>query len=109
MGFPKSPLRVSPAPERGRVHVFAVGGRAYVSCPPDGPQHAALTDDAGRGVQGTLRDGAEVAIVAWRPASTGTRYKVRAQATGVEGWLGVAHLRTTADAPPPVAAADRPA
>ena len=48
-------------------------------------------------------DGAEVAILAWRPApGDATLYCVRVKESGVEGWLPVRSLRSTeiAAAPP---------
>ena len=51
--------------------------------------------------QHSLADGAEVEILAWRPpGARGTRYRVRAQQDGHEGWLAADALRQTAIAPP---------
>ena len=53
----------------------------------------------------SLGDGAEVEILAWRPlGARGTRYRVRAQEDGHEGWLAADALRQTA-----VAVANEPA
>jgi hypothetical protein len=95
MAFSRGPLRAS-APPRPRVAVFAVGRRVHVACAAGRSEGATLTaaDDQPLAI---LRDGAEVAIVGWRPGwSGGTRYGVRVTASGLEGWLGVGNLRGTA-------------
>jgi hypothetical protein len=75
--------------------VFAVGRRVFVACSGASLAGVTLTDDSGASAGGSLRDGAEVEIIAWRPlGSQGTRYRVRSS-RGVEGWLGVADLRST--------------
>ena len=95
----------APASSRKRTSVFAVGRRVYVACSRDLAPQVALKDDAGvvtRG-GGSLRDGAEVEILAWRPRGFGeTRYRVRSTDTGLEGWLAGDNLRATlvAVAPP---------
>ena len=84
------------APARGRspAVVFAVGRRVFITCTAPSPARVSLTDDLGATVCGSLRDGAEVEIVAWRPlGSQGTRYLVRSSSKGIEGWLGAADLR----------------
>jgi hypothetical protein len=107
MAFPRAPLR---APARARVHasVFAVGRLVYVACLGGGSARVTLTDDAGTTPLATLGDGTEVAILAWRPGSSGAaRYRVRATASSLEGWLPVGNLRSTPTAvasPPPPAA-----
>jgi hypothetical protein len=94
MAFPRGPLR-APAPARIRVAVFAVGRRVYVACAGERSARVMLTD-ADKKPLGTLCDGAEVAILAWRPAWGGTtRYRVRATGSGLEGWLPVGNLRGT--------------
>ena len=51
----------------------------------------------------SLGDGTEVAILAWRPGwAGGTRYRVRATDSGLEGWLPVGNLRSTVAAVPSV-------
>ena len=75
------------------------------ACSRDLAPQVALKDDAGvvtRG-GGSLRDGTEVEILAWRPRGFGeTRYRVRSTSTGLEGWLAGDNLRATlvAVAPP---------
>ena len=81
--------------------VLAVGQRAFVHHPSDGPYPVAMTDDQGLPAAGALRDGDEVEILAWRPrGSTGTRYRVR-HADGAHGWLAANELRRTAVRPAP--------
>ena len=94
MAFPRGPLR-APAPPRVRVSVFAVGRRVYVAC--EGDRSAPVTlMDANKKPLATLRDGTEVAILAWRPGWGGaTRYRVRATDSHLEGWLPVGNLRGT--------------
>jgi hypothetical protein len=109
MAFPRGPLR-APAPPRVRVSVFAVGRRVYVACEGDRSAPATLMD-ANKKPLATLRDGTEVAILAWRPGWGGTtRYRVRATDSHLEGWLPVGNLRGTeavtlsaATVPPPSA------
>jgi hypothetical protein len=99
MPFPRGPLR-APAIPRIRVPVFAVGQRIYVACGGYPWTPATLTDDAGKRPLASLGDGTEVAILGWRPGwGGGTRYRVRATDSGLEGWLPVGNLRATAAAP----------
>jgi hypothetical protein len=103
MMFNRGPFR--PPTPRVRVAVFAIGQRAFITGAGDRPLHATLTDDAGHTPVGDIRDGAEVAILAWRPApGDATRYCVRVMDSGVEGWLPVRNLRNkqvaTVPAPP---------
>ena len=92
--FNRGPFR--PPTPRVRVAVFAIGQRAYITGAGEGPQYATLTDDAGHTPVGSIGDGTQVAIVAWRPASgDATRYCVRVMDSGVEGWLPVRNLRST--------------
>lgn len=79
----------------GGAFVLAVGRRVYVARSEEGPRAVALTDDAGANALGTLRDGHEVEILAWRPLGSGTRYRVRSMRNGLEGWVGVGNLRRT--------------
>jgi hypothetical protein len=52
--------------------------------------------DADKKPLGTVYDGAEVAILAWRPDWYGTTwYRVRTTAAGLVGWLPVGNLRVT--------------
>jgi len=106
MGFPRRPLR-APAPVRIDASVFAVGRHVYVACTRGGSTRVTLTDDAGKMALATLSDGTEVTILAWRPGWAGsTLYRVRATATGLEGWLPVGNLRSTEAA---ISAAPTPA
>ena len=94
MAFPWRPRR-APTAVRPiiRVPVFAVGADVYVACAGD---RATLTDDAGRKPLASLGDGAQVAILGWRPGVAGTaRYRVRATDSGLDGWLPVGNLRLT--------------
>ena len=85
-GFrPRLPVRV-------RASVFAVGRRVRVACPGDHGGRVAFTDDAGADALNSVADGTEVEILAWRPRSSGTRYRVRAT-NGLEGWLEAGSLR----------------
>ena len=106
MRFTRSPLGASSS-ARPRAAVFAVGRRIYVACPNGSSSCVTLTDDLGTVPVGSLVDGSEVTIVAWRPGVAGkTRYRVRATDTGIEGWVAVGELRSTkiAIAPAPAAA-----
>ena len=94
MASPWRPRR-APAPVPIRVPVFAVGADAYVACAGDRAT-ATLTDDAGKKDLASLGDGAQVAILGWRPGWSGAaRYRVRATESGLEGWLPVGNLRLT--------------
>jgi hypothetical protein len=107
MGFPRGPLR-RPAPPRAHVAVFAVGQRVYVACADAPSARATLTDEADKKPLASLGDGTAVAILAWRPGwSGGTRYRVRATDSDLEGWLPVGSLRSTKVAVTP--APDAPA
>jgi hypothetical protein len=89
----RSPASAGPR-ARSTSSVFAVGRRAFIACAAEQLTGVILTDDSGATALGTLRDGVEVEIVAWRPlGSRGTRYLVRSSRDGIEGWLGVADLR----------------
>src|SRR2546427_8169567 len=115
MAFPRGPHR-APAPVRIRAAVFAVGRRVYVACAGDRSARVVLTDDAGKSPLASLEDGTEVAILAWRPGwAATTQYRVRATASGLEGWLPVGNLRSTeatissaSTAPPPPAGRPAP-
>ena len=105
MASPWRPRR-APAPVPIRVPVFAVGRDVYVACAGDRSARATLTDDAGKKPLASLGDGAQVAILGWRPGWAGAaRYRVRATDSGLEGWLPVGNLRLTevAIAPAPTA------
>jgi hypothetical protein len=114
MGSFQSWFRAAPL-ARTQASVFAVGRRVYVACAGDRLAHVALTDDAGADARTLLADGTEVEILAWRPrGSHGTRNRVRSTRNGLEGWLAVDNLRSTAFAvsapiePPPAATGSAP-
>ena len=110
MPFSRAPVR-APARPHVRVAVFAVGGRAYTVGANGSAAHVTLTDDNERPLA-SLKEGAEVMILAWRPGWKGTtRYCVRMMDSGLEGWLPASELRRTKDAisslpagPPPTGA-----
>jgi len=80
--------------------VLAVGQRVFINPPGDMSRLVSLTDERGVPAAGALRDGAEVEIIAWRPrGSTGTRYRVRNNSDGSDGWLAADELRATAIRP----------
>ncbi len=81
--------------------VLAVGRHVFVNRSLDASP-VLFTDEHGNySATVGLRDGAEVEVLAWRPrGSAGTRYRVRNQADGADGWLGADELRTTAIRPP---------
>ena len=103
MAFSRGP--VGPGPVQVRVPVFAVGRRVYVACEGNRSGRVTLTDDTGTTPLTSLPDGAEVAILAWRPGRGGaTMYHVRVTDSGLEGWLPVGNLRgpLSQAVPPPV-------
>jgi hypothetical protein len=113
MAFPGGYFRSAASGSvRGRnAVVFPIGRRVFVACTASPVTRVTLTDDSGEMARGTLRDGVEVEIVAWRPhGPKGTRYLVRAASKGLEGWLGAAEVRgsktrpAAAPAPPGKAA-----
>jgi hypothetical protein len=74
--------------------VFAVGQRVCVQLADSRLPRVPLGDEAGTRVVGSLANGAQVEILAWRPReSLGVRYQVRATDNGLHGWLGVTSLR----------------
>jgi|RhiMetdeSRZDD1v2_1073273.scaffolds.fasta_scaffold609407_3 hypothetical protein len=108
MPFSRAPVR-APARPHVRVAVFAVGGRAYTVNAGGRSAHVTLTDDNERPLA-SLKEGAEVLILAWRPGWKGTtRYCVRMMDSGLEGWLPASELRRTKDAIPSLPAATLPA
>ena len=78
--------------------VLAVGRHVFVNGSLDPSRSVVFTDQYGKcPTTVRLQDGAEVEVLAWRPrGSAGTRYRVRNQANGADGWLGADDLRTTA-------------
>ena len=73
----------------------------FVNGSLDPSRPVVFTDEYGKCPStGRLPDGAEVEVLGWRPGgSAGTRYRVRNQADGADGWLGADELRTTAIRP----------
>jgi hypothetical protein len=95
--MPSFPRAAAPLPKTRPSTILSVGRRAYVNC----RGRVALAFDDGRNSPNSLADGAEVEILAWRPlGNRGTRYRVRAQQDGHEGWLAAEALRQTAVAVP---------
>jgi hypothetical protein len=91
--MPLIPRASAPLQKNRPATILSVGRRAYVNC----RGRVALSEDDGRTSQNSLADGAEVEILAWRPlGARGTRYRVRAQQEGHEGWLAADALRQTA-------------
>ena len=82
--------------------VLAVGRHVFVHGSLDPSRPVLFTDEHGTCPTSVRRqDGAEVEVLAWRPrGSAGTRYRVRDQADGADGWLMADELRTTAIRPP---------
>jgi len=106
MAVPQRPFFPQP-PGRSRSAgaVLAVGRRVLVSCPSGATGRATLTDAKGTTPLATLPHGAEVEILGWQPRGAGgTRYSIRSNESGVEGWVGGESLRAPAPPPPPVTA-----
>jgi hypothetical protein len=82
--------------------VWAVGRHVFVHCPDRVPREVRLTAaEDGESPAGSLVDGSEVEVLAWRPrGAAGTRYRVRGR-SGLVGWLSTGELRATPFAPPP--------
>jgi hypothetical protein len=77
--------------------VFCVGHRVFVHWPAQSTKGVPAFDREGSPKQNDLRDGQEVEILSWQPASRiGTLYEVRRSCDGAEWWLGNTHLRATA-------------
>ena len=80
-------------PARASTPVLSVGRRVVVRSPRDDGR-VALTDALGTADVGSLPDGAEVEILAWRPRGPGgARYQVQSTRDGLEGWVSADHLR----------------
>jgi hypothetical protein len=79
--------------------VFCVGHRAFVHWPVQSTKGVPAFDRQGSPKENDLRDGQEVEILSWQPASRiGTLYEVRRSCDGAEWWLGNTQLRATAAA-----------
>src|SRR2546430_16726692 len=99
----------SARPARSSTPVLSVGRRVFVNCPRD-EGSVSLTDALGKGGAGSLPDGAEVEILAWRPRGPGgARYQVQSTRDRVEGWLSADHLRALAAGVPSAFSASGPA
>ncbi len=92
--YRKRPVR----PSAKAPVVLAVGRHVFVNGSLDPSRPVLFTDEYGKcPTTVRLQDGAEVEVLAWRPrGSAGTRYRVRTQADGADGWLGADELRATA-------------
>ena len=91
MGFFPNSYRAR-LPLRAGGPIFAVGRRVNVGSPAGRPARLTSTDDGAGDALTTLVDGTEVEILAWRPRSSGTLYRVRSTRAGVEGWLAAASV-----------------
>jgi len=95
MRLPRGPgfVPVGGPPASKDRPALAVGSRAVVTGRERGSD-VVLTDDSGTIVVGTIADGTEVEVVAWRPRRGGdTRYRVAPGAGRPEGWLHATSLR----------------
>ena len=80
-------------PRQSKEAVLAVGMRAIVRSRGEGLGRAALTDEDGTASLGTLADGVEVEVTAWRPRrGMGALYRVRPSRGGTEGWVNASNL-----------------
>src|SRR5437763_16778499 len=106
MAVPTRPFVPHPSVRTcGVGSVLAVGRRFLVSCPGGATGRAPLTDAKGTTPLATLPHGAEVEILGWQPRGAGgTRYSIRSNESGVEGWVGGESLRAPAPPAPPVTA-----
>ena len=99
----------SARPARTSTPVLSVGRRVFVNCPRD-EGHVSLTDALGKGGAGSLPNGAEVEILAWRPRGPGgARYQVQSTRDRVGGWLSADRLRALAAVAPSASPAPAPA
>ena len=83
--------RFAPVMRPKDAQVFAVGGRAIVSCP--GGARVMLTDEDGRNSLSAVADGVEVEVLAWRPRPGATRYHVISTDRQHEGWVAATSLK----------------
>lgn len=87
----------TPSGPRSTGPVLSVGRRVFVnsSSRSASDDRVPFTDEAGTSIRGTLADGAEVEILAWRPrGATGPRYRVHST-DGRDGWLPAENLRVS--------------
>jgi hypothetical protein len=80
-------------PRPSKEVVLAVGMHAIVRSHGEGLGKVSLSDEDGTATLGTLKDGVEVEITAWRPRrGAGALYRVRATGGGKEGWVNGSSL-----------------
>jgi len=90
--------------------ILGVGWRVLVTAGGGSSKRVTLTDETGTSALGTVADGVEVEILAWRPRPGGdTRYRVFLRSGGLEGWLGAGSLRPRVTPAPAKPAAPPPA
>lgn len=79
-------------PAGSRAPVLGVGWRVLVTTGASALPSVGLMDAMGNAV-GSVADGAEVEILAWRPGrSVDPRYRVRSVSDRAEGWIEAANL-----------------
>jgi hypothetical protein len=92
--FSRPYLQTPPSRGQGDGNVLAVGWRVLVVSPAGRGRRVTLTDSDGTTAVGTLADGAEVEILAWRPRRSGTTlYRIRPTGGDTEGWLSGANMK----------------
>src|SRR5262245_41225692 len=79
--------------------VFAVGGRAIVTC--HSGEVVMLTDEGGTSLRTGIADGMEVEVLAWRPRPGATRYNVMSTDRQLEGWVSAMSLKARPPRPLP--------
>jgi hypothetical protein len=90
------------APGRPDVKsILPIGSRVLVTEGAAGGGSVPLSDEPGHTCIGSVRVGAEVELMAWRPrGGWGTRYRIRVD-DGSEGWVDAANLRARPEPEPP--------
>ena len=83
--------RFAPVVRPKDARVFAVGGRAIVTCPGDA--RVVLTDEGGANSLSAVGDGVEVEVLAWRPRPGATRYHVISADRQHQGWVAASSLK----------------
>jgi hypothetical protein len=110
MSVPRGPsfqpfARVGAPPRPKDAQILAVGRRALVTRAGSRSARVTLTDEGGTNALGTIADGTEVEILAWRPRRGDTRYRVASRDGGLEGWVDAGNLTPVQPPPPPTMAA----